>query len=363
MPKWPSSAVAARNSSRCVRPVVWATGPPRWAPSISGGTSSEVQRWIRCRSTASMVSLRPDPVGAGEHLRGRSGRRRWRRSRSPGRDARPAARRAAGRTPASAVHGRPPGVGDVDQVAVVVPLEVGDVVLLEQAQQRVAHVGVGARAPGGRAPAGAATRAAVAPAAQHPVGVGAREVGVLVDHLRLDPQPELHAEPLDLVDQRVQALRPHLRVDGPVAQPGPVVSPAAEPAVVEHEPLDADLGRGPGELGEPVEVVVEVRRLPGVDQHRAGAARAWGVPPQPAVDPGAGGVEARGRSRRRPARARCRSHPRPARPRRVRAARRRRAGTRPPASARRTSRGRRSRRRARPRPRRARSRSRACRPP
>ena len=57
MPKWPSRAVAARKSSRWVRPVVCATGPPRWAPSISGGTSSEVQRWIRCRSTASMVSL------------------------------------------------------------------------------------------------------------------------------------------------------------------------------------------------------------------------------------------------------------------------------------------------------------------
>ena len=57
MPKWPSSAVAARKPVRWLRPVVWATGPPRWVPTSSGGTSSEVQRWIRCRSTASMVSL------------------------------------------------------------------------------------------------------------------------------------------------------------------------------------------------------------------------------------------------------------------------------------------------------------------
>ncbi len=86
--------------------------------------------------------------------------------------------------------------------------------------------------------------------------------------------------------------RPGDRVHGPVAQAGPVGVAAGEPAVVEHEPLDTDLGGGAGELGEPVDVVVEVRRLPRVDQHRAGVARAWGVPPQPAVDPGAGGVEA-----------------------------------------------------------------------
>ena len=81
--------------------------------------------------------------------------------------------------------------------------------------------------------------------AEHPVGVGAGEVGVQVDHLRLDPQPELHAEPAHGVDQRVQAVRPDVLVDVPVAQPGGVVATVAEPAVVEDVPLDADLRAQP----------------------------------------------------------------------------------------------------------------------
>ena len=102
--------------------------------------------------------------------------------------------------------------------------------------------------------------------------MGAGEVGVGVDHLRLDPQPELHAEPADGVDQRVQAVRPDVLVDVPVAEPGGVVATVAEPAVVEDEPLDADLRGHVGELGEPAEVVVEVDGLPGVEHDRPRAA-------------------------------------------------------------------------------------------
>ena len=75
--------------------------------------------------------------------------------------------------------------------------------------------------------------------------MGAGQVGVQVDHLRLDPQPELHAEPAHGVDQRVQAVRPDVLVDVPVAQPGGVVAAVAEPAVVEDVPLDADLAATP----------------------------------------------------------------------------------------------------------------------
>ena len=64
-----------------------------------------------------------------------------------------------------------------------------------------------------------------------------------------------------------QALRPDRGVDRPVAEPGGVVAAAEEPAVVEDEPLDPDGCGRVGELGDPVEGVVEVDRLPRVGDH------------------------------------------------------------------------------------------------
>ncbi len=129
---------------------------------------------------------------------------------------------------------------------------------------------------------------------QHPVGVRADQVGVDVHHLRLHPQPEVEAQRVDPVDQRVQATGPDVLVDRPVTEAPSVVPPAAEPAVVEHEPLHPHLGRGLGELGQPLEVMVEVDRLPRVDEHlplcqmsgpRGGAT-------QEVVEPRGDGVEA-----------------------------------------------------------------------
>ena len=57
MPRWPNSAVAARNASDWVRPVVCDVGGPMWAPITSGGISIEAPRWIVWRSSASLQSL------------------------------------------------------------------------------------------------------------------------------------------------------------------------------------------------------------------------------------------------------------------------------------------------------------------
>ena len=98
--------------------------------------------------------------------------------------------------------------------------------------------------------------------------MGPDRVGVDVDHLGLDPQAELHAQPAHVVDQGVQTVRPHVGVDGPVAEAGGVAPAPAEPAVVEDEAVHPDRGRDVGERREPVEVVVEVDGLPGVGHHR-----------------------------------------------------------------------------------------------
>ncbi len=82
----------------------------------------------------------------------------------------------------------------VDQIAVVVPLEVGDRVLVEQRVQSFGDVGVGLGVARGREPAAAGRRRQRHPPAQDPVRVRASEVAVGVDHLGLDPEAELHAE-------------------------------------------------------------------------------------------------------------------------------------------------------------------------
>ena len=71
-----------------------------------------------------------------------------------------------------------------------------------------------------------------------------------------------------------------------------VVAPPPEPAVVEHEPFHADPGRHVGEPGQPVQPVVEVHRLPGVQHDRARGARVVRAGAQEAVQPLAQPVEA-----------------------------------------------------------------------
>ena len=101
--------------------------------------------------------------------------------------------------------------------------------------------------------------------------MGPVQIGVRVDHLRLDPQTELHAERSNVIDDRGEARRPRVGADPPIAETGRVVAATAEPAIVEDEPLDAHVGGDVGELLEGVEPVVEVDGLPGVEDHRSHA--------------------------------------------------------------------------------------------
>ena len=62
---------------------------------------------------------------------------------------------------------------------------------------------------------------------------------------------DVHASRADAVDERLEPVRPDLRRDGPAPEPGAVVPPGAEPTVVEHEALDADLGGNVNERLDP----------------------------------------------------------------------------------------------------------------
>src|SRR5699024_721605 len=123
-----------------------------------------------------------------------------------------------------------PGSG-FDQGPVVVPLDVVDLVLAHQGADPVPEVGVGLR--DGQVQhllVAVAHRQALA-GGENPVRVGPGQVGVLVDHLWFEPEPELHAPLAHRGHQRAQAVGPHALIHVPVAQTGSVVPAVADPAI------------------------------------------------------------------------------------------------------------------------------------
>ena len=180
----------------------------------------------------------------------------------------------------------------VDDVAVAVPLDVGDLVLRQQAadplEQVAADLGPG-QVENQLVPL---QRRHPVPGGQDPVRVRAVQIGVGVDHLGLDPEPELHAAAAHVLDEPVQPARPDVLVDPPVAQAGLVAAAPAEPAVVQDEPFHAEAGGGIGQRGQLAEVVTEVDRFPDVEVDRARRARVRGPRAQVAVELGGQVVQA-----------------------------------------------------------------------
>ena len=111
---------------------------------------------------------------------------------------------------------------------------------------------------------------------QDPVRVRAVQIGIGIHHLRLQPQPELHAPLAYVARELVQAAGPDGFVDPPVTQAGLVAAATEEPAVVQDVPFRSDAGRPVGERGEPAGVVVEVDGFPHVEVDRSGRARVGG---------------------------------------------------------------------------------------
>ena len=105
---------------------------------------------------------------------------------------------------------------------------------------------------------------------QNPVRMGPEQVAVRIDHFRLEPQAELHAQALHVPGQRTQSVRIDGRVHLPVAEARPVVAAAQEPPVVEDEALDTDGGSLVGQTHQDLGLVVEIDGLPGVVVDRSG---------------------------------------------------------------------------------------------
>ena len=116
------------------------------------------------------------------------------------------------------------GTRTLDVIAVHVPLDERDVVVTQQRVERVAHVGVRLGPAEIEHELVAEEQRLVALRRQRPLGVCPVQVAVRADHLRFDPDAELHAETADVPDQRVEALGVGDGRDGPVAEPRGVVA-------------------------------------------------------------------------------------------------------------------------------------------
>ena len=115
----------------------------------------------------------------------------------------------------------------------------------------------------------AAMRSMAALRVQDPVGMSAVKLTVLVDHLELDPEAELHAERIDALRKARDAVRQAVGVRPPVAKATRLTAARGEPAIVEDEELDADIVRRLGDAHELLLIEIEVRGLPIVDEDGA----------------------------------------------------------------------------------------------
>ena len=105
---------------------------------------------------------------------------------------------------------------------------------------------------------------------QGPVRVRLIETAVLTDHLRFDPEAELHGQVVDGGTEFSQRPAEFFFVDEPVAEGLIVIVPGTEPAVVEDHHVDAEVSRLFREVQEAVAVKVEQKGFPAVDEDGTG---------------------------------------------------------------------------------------------
>src|ERR1035441_4442581 len=96
----------------------------------------------------------------------------------------------------------------------------------------------------------------------------AKKIRVRVHHLRFHPQPKVHPQRMNLVDQRLQAIRKLLLVHIPVAQPRVVVLALPKPPIVHNKPVHSQCRCLLRERHLSGFIHSELRRFPGVVNHR-----------------------------------------------------------------------------------------------
>ena len=270
-----TSRCAARKASVCVRPVVCDVGGPMWAPISSGGDQHRGATLDRLALECVVAVARPDPNGAPQDLViDPRAARRAALDLDVGMGRAELVEQPVQRERLGVRAGRTIGTRRLDVIAVHVPLDERDVVIARAVRRdarRRARTRRGwrdrARAGCGRAPARSPRSSAPTP--------GGRGTG----RCRGSPSP---ARPRCRTPSRATArgrsaapARRDTSPARPTSRRGPSVSSRRDP----NQPSSSTkrsiptLGRGRRECAEALGVVVEVHRLPRVEQHRTGRRR------------------------------------------------------------------------------------------
>ena len=104
---------------------------------------------------------------------------------------------------------------------------------------------------------------------QRPVRVGAVQIGIFVDRLRLKPQTELHAHFIDLLCKAGKTLRQFFQVDVIITQTRQIVVAITKPAVIQHEEFTTQLLCPMGKVDQAGLVKVKHTAFPAVVEDRA----------------------------------------------------------------------------------------------
>ena len=100
--------------------------------------------------------------------------------------------------------------------------------------------------------------------------MGPVEVGIGIDHLRLEPETELHAQCFDLFRQPFDTAGQNVAVGVPVAQARVVAAPCAEPAVIQDEQFHAAVPGFGSDLQQLFLIEIKIRSFPVVAQDGPG---------------------------------------------------------------------------------------------
>ena len=156
------------------------------------------------------------------------------------------------------------------QELVVIPLDVGNVIVTENLVDRFENVAVCTWVGEVNNVLPSSLRWHAVSDLENPIRMFPINIAVGVQHLPLKPEPKLHTRGLDLLNESPETLRPNLIGHLPITKTLGVVSPRAEPTIVQNEALNANLLSDIGKLRELLEVVIEIHSFPKVQSKRPG---------------------------------------------------------------------------------------------
>ena len=102
---------------------------------------------------------------------------------------------------------------------------------------------------------------------QYPLGMGAEQIGVGVDHLRLDPDTEVDANLLDALNECGETVLESFGICLPISETCVVAVALAEPTVVHNKHINTAFLCGIGKVHHLVLVKVEEHALPRVENN------------------------------------------------------------------------------------------------